>query len=244
MLSSKQTYANLGLSVSTSFRLLRTAVFYCLLIPSVILFVGCSSQDKQSPEAAPTTTTTALPTSSPATASNQKLKFKRSGGIKAFALKPDVDGVQLVNGNNKELAWFEVDDGPKVKIKNTTDQVIGYIVIKNGIWQVKNADETKNLYILRRQDNGNYQLEDGANREIYEIKAREYGLEIESPNQQSLYQVKVKNGKISLRNASAKMVLYTKSQLTPIAIACFGFDVLSQEQQAALAYAVKLSGDR
>lgn len=224
--------------------MLRTTVFYCLLIPSVILFVGCSSQDKQSPEAAPTTTITAQQTSSPATASNQKIKFKRDGGAKVFTLKPEADGVQLVDGNNKELARFEVDDGPKVKIKDKTDQVIGYVVLKNGNWQVKNADQTKELYILRRQDNRNYQLENGANKKIYEIKARDYGLEIETPNQQSLYQVKVKNGKISLMNASAQTVLYTKSQLTPIVIACFGFDVLSHEQQAALAYAVKLSRGR
>jgi len=30
--------------------------------------------------------------------------------------------------------------------------------------------------------------------------------------------------------------------LTPIAIACFGFDVLTREQKAALAYAVNDSG--
>jgi hypothetical protein len=97
---------------------------------------------------------------------------------------------------------------------------------------------------MQRQDDGDYKLEDGANKQIYTIKVRDYGFEIETPQKQSLYKVKVKEGKISLRNASEQTVFSTKSKFLPIAVACFGFDVLSREQQAALAYAVNLSGGR
>jgi len=71
---------------------------------------------------------------------------------------------------------------------------------------------------------------------------RVYEFEIELPPKQSIYKVKVKDEKISLRDKSDKTVLYTKSQLIPLAIACFSFDVLSREQQAALAYVVNLTG--
>lgn len=173
---------------------------------------------------------------------NETLKFKNDGGTEAFSFKIETNGAKLIDANDKELARLTVDEKQKVKIKNVDDQVLGYVVAKDGRWKIENADQTQELYILRRQNDGDYKLEDGADKEIYRIKMREYGFEIESPTKESLYKVKVKDGKISLRDKSDKTVLYTKSQLTPIAIACFGFDVLTQEQQAALAYAVNLTG--
>ena len=238
----------------------RTTALYCLLVLSTIICIGCSSQGKQSSvaptEAAPTSQKTQAPavaptetaptsqkTKSPAiTINQQKIKF-RLNGVKAFALKPEADGMKLVDGNKKDLAWFEVDDRQNITIKNTSDQVIGYVISGNGNWQVKSVGNTKKTYILQQQGNGNYKLEDGANQEIYAIKARNDGLEIETPNQRLLYQVQVKNDKVSLKNRSTQTVLSTKSKLTPIAVACFGFEVLSREQQAALAYALKISGE-
>ena len=108
-------------------------------------------------------------------------------------------------------------------------------------WKIKDASQNQELYVLQRQSDGDYKLKSGANQEIYRIKKREYGFEIETPAKQSLYKIKSKDGKISLKNPSGKTVLYVKSGLTPIAIACFGFDALNHEQKAALAYTVNLS---
>ncbi|MDF5718013.1 MAG: hypothetical protein PUP93_30150, partial [Rhizonema sp. NSF051] len=77
--------------------------------------------------------------------------------------------------------------------------------------------------------------------EIYRIKQRNGGWEIESQDKKLLYTVKVKEGKTSLTDPSEKTIFSIKSDLSPLAFACFGFDVLTREQQAALAYAVNIS---
>lgn len=216
-------------------------VFYFLLMPSVVMLVSC----KQPVES--TAVSDDMPqyqnkAPQPIAVNKETIKFKHDGGAEVFSLKTQINGAKLVDGNDKELVQLSVDEKQKVKIKSVDDQVLGYVVAKDGRWKIKNAAQTQELYILRRQNDGDYKLEDSTDKEIYRIKVRDYGFEIESPTKQSLYKVKVKDGKISLRDKSDQIVLYTKSQLTPIAIACFGFDILTQEQQAALAYAVNLTG--
>lgn len=216
-------------------------VAYFLLMPSVVMLVSCKPVDS-------TAVNTDIPQvyknndSQQFAVNNETLKFKRDGGTAAFSLKIEANGAKLIDENNKELARLTVDDRQKIKIKNIDDQALGYVVAQDSGWKIKNADQSQELYVLRRQNDGDYKLEDGTDKEIYRIKVRDYGFEIESPTKESLYKVKVKNGKISLRDKSDQTVLYTKSQLIPIAIACFGFDILTQEQQAALAYAVNLTG--
>jgi hypothetical protein len=222
--------------------------FSGLALAAVILLGSCSNSVKQTPEVSttpnPQTSSSAQNNPSAVVTNTEKIKFKQEGGAEDFALKPEADGAKYLDGKDKELARFNVDGGGKVKIKNPADQVLGYVVTKEGYWKIENADQTKELYVLRRQNDGDYKLEDAADKEIYRIKARDYGFEVESPDKQSLYKVKVKNGKTSLINAADKPVFSTKSQVSPIAIASFGFDVLSKEQKAALAYAVNRSGGK
>jgi len=180
--------------------------------------------------------------SNTATAKSESIEFKREGGIDAFTLKLKENGAKLVDANNQELIRLNTDEKQKIKIKNSADKSLGYVVTKNGYWKLENAAQSQELYVLRRQADGDYKLENAANKEIYRIKVRDYGFEIETPTKQSLYKVKTQEGKVSLRDATDKTVLYTKSGVAPIAIACFGFDVLTPEQKAALAYAVTLSG--
>ena len=148
----------------------------------------------------------------------------------------------MEDASGAELARFTIDESGKVKIKDAADVVLGYIVSQPGYWKVENADQTQELYIFRRQDDGDYKLEDGANTQIYRVKMRDYGYEIETPDKQSLYKVKQKENKISLRDASEQTVLSTKAAVMPVAIAPFGFDVLTREQQAALSFAVSVTG--
>lgn len=46
---------------------------------------------------------------------------------------------------------------------------------------------------------------------------------------------------MKIQHSSATTVFYTRSTISPVAFACFGLDVLTREQQAALAYAVNLT---
>jgi|GEM_PF-6081443 len=208
-----------------------------------MLCVSCSSQEQRA-FVAPTEAVSTPEENqfSALTINQQKIKF-RLNGVKAFALKPEADGMKLVDSNKKDLAWFEVDNQQNITIKNSAERIIGYIISGKNNWQIKSLGNTEKTYILQQQGNSNYQFKNGTNQEIYKIKARKDGLAIETPNHQLLYQIQVKNGKVYLKNVSTQTVLSTNSQLMPIAIACFGFKVLSREQQAALAYAVKISGE-
>ena len=217
-----------------------------LIISVIMLLASCGSKtvDKSQQIAATTS-----PKITSATQSNQvpeaktdKVKFSLDNSSEAFSLKPESNGAKFVDGKGKELARLTVDKNQKVKIKDATDKVLGYVVTKPDHWKIEDASQSKELYVLRHQGNGDYKLENGTNKEIYRIKNRASGLEIESPDKKSLYEVKVKEGKISLKNDLDKTFLSTKSKFLPIAVACFGFDQLSREQQAALAYAVNVSG--
>ncbi|NJM99956.1 MAG: hypothetical protein HC800_24970 [Phormidesmis sp. RL_2_1] len=185
----------------------------------------------------------------------EKIKFKQGNGDEKFSLKFEPDGAKLVDGADQELARLTLDasihrnaggsrqGAGKVKIKDINHQVLGYVVIHDGYWKLENAAQTEELYILRLQADGDLKLEDGTDKLVYRVKRRDYGYEIESPKKTSLYKVKVKGDKTSLRNANDETVLSTKSPILSTAMACFGFDVLSPAQQAALAYAVNLSED-
>ncbi|NEP17114.1 MAG: hypothetical protein F6J97_09430 [Leptolyngbya sp. SIO4C1] len=190
----------------------------------------------QSP-AAPAQTGSLIAASDTQTTAEQ-LRFKREDGSEAFSIKFKPDGAKLVDGRDQELARFNLDENQKLKIKGPNEEVLGYVVAKDGYWKLENADQTKELFILRRREDGDYKLEDGNDTQLYRIKVRDYGYEIETPQKESLYKVRVNDGKVSLRNASGETVISTKSPIAPIAVASFGLDALSPEQQAALAFAI------
>lgn len=212
----------------------------------IISISSCSSSEKPQAEvsnlSSPTATTNATATN--VVARTDKIKFKTADGSELFSLKQDADGAKLVDGKNQELVKIKAEPSGKIKLKTAGDKVLGYIVTEKGSWKLENPAQNKELYILKRQNDSSYKLEDAAGKEIYQIQARDNGWEIATPDKKLVYQVKVKEDKISLRNPSSKTVFSTKSGISTIAFACFGLDVLTREQQAALAYAVNLTGGR
>lgn len=218
--------------------ILRTSVLVLLMAA----MWGCSSANKTNVEQNQATGAPIAATTTNVDARTDKIKFKTEGGSDLFSLKQQADGAKLVDGKEQELARIKVDNPGKIKLKNAADKTLGYVVVKQGYWKLENPEQNKDLYILRKQNNGDYKLEDAANREVYQVKPRDNGLEILTSNNQLVYKIKVKEGKTSLRNSSEKTIFSTKSSISPIAFACFGFDVLTREQQAALAYAVNSTG--
>ncbi len=215
-----------------------------------LIVLGCSPStittetiEANAPAQPTVSSTVATEPAQDAQSSSEKIKFKQADGAEKYSLKPMPDGAKLVDGADNELARLTLD-GNKIKIKDAADTALGYVVSQEGYWKLENAAQTEELYILRLQADGDLKLEDGADQPIYRIKVRDYGYEIETPEKQSLYKVKAKDGKISLRDASENTVLSTKSAMVPVAMTPFGFEVLTPPQQAALAYAVNLSGGR
>ena len=124
------------------------------------------------------------------------------------------------------------------------DKILGYIIYEKSSWRLSNPEQNQESYILKLQSDGDYKLEDSAKKQIYQIKAQAQGFEIQTPDKKLVYLVRVKENKISLRNADNNTIFSTKSELSPIAFTCFGFDVLTREQQAGLAYVVNLTGGK
>ncbi|MEM8720529.1 MAG: hypothetical protein AAGE84_14695 [Cyanobacteria bacterium P01_G01_bin.39] len=172
-----------------------------------------------------------------------KVKFKLENGEEAFSLKPKENGIKIEDADGSEIARLTVDEQRKIKIKNAADKTLGYVVSKDKYWKIENSAQTEELYILRQQADGDYKLETEGNRQIYRIKRRDYGWEIETPQKESLYKVKAKENKIVLRDKNEATVIKTKSDIPLLAVACFGFDILTQKQQSALAYAIALAGE-
>ncbi|MEA5515509.1 hypothetical protein [Nodularia sp. UHCC 0506] len=207
----------------------------------ITALLSCSSN--------PTTNTTEQQNTPPeaVTATNVdnqigKIKFKTEFGRELFSLKQQTNGIKLVDENDQELARIRENTPGKLKIKNPLEQVLGYVIREKGQWKLENSEESQVLYILKRQNDGHYTLEDAANKAIYQIKMQNQGWEINQPNQSLIYHIRIRDGKTSLRDTSATTVFSTKSEISPIAFACFGLDVLTREQQAALAYAVNSTG--
>jgi hypothetical protein len=213
------------------------------LILSLLLIVGIYGCKTPTPELKQNPVATKT---SSATSQNQdeKIKFKSEAGTELFSLKFQPDAGKLVDAKNQEIVKVKQEQSGKFKIKNPSEKTLGYVTTSKGIWQLENSDKNKQSYILKLENNGSYKLEDAAKKEIYQITKKNKDLIINANNQKELYQVKIKPDKTSLRDASGKTVFSTKSKILPIAFACFGFDVLTREQQAALAYAVNSTGGK
>lgn len=212
------------------------------LLTFALILLGCSRPQPQTSPPAPAAPTAPLQSNQ---AIAEKIKFKQADGAEKYSLKFKPDGAKLVDGTDRELARLTLE-GNKIKIKDAADTVLGYVVTQAGYWKLENAAQTEELYILRLQGDGDLKLEDGNDVEIYRIKVRDYGYELETPEKKSLYKVKVDGDKLSLRGggSSEQTVLSTKSAMIPVAMTPFGFDVLTPPQQAALAYALNLTGGR
>ncbi|UKO97049.1 hypothetical protein [Nostoc sp. UHCC 0870] len=215
------------------------------LIAGFLLTSILSCSSNQANQAIPSTPSTSnQPTKTTVTKVNErteKIKFKTEGGSDLFSLKQLPDGAKLVDKNEQEIARIKTDEAGRIKIKNIQDKVFGYVVTSPGYWTIENPDK-KAIYILKRNSSSNYQLEDVGKNQIHQITTNKTGLEITTPDKKLVYQVRIKDGKTSLRNTSGSTVFSTKSNISPIAFTCFGLDALTREQQAALAYAVNLTG--
>ena len=157
----------------------------------------------------------------------QKIKVKDGKGKTVFSIKPKSDGAKLVDAKEKEIARFNSSPG-KLKIKDAKDRVLGYIVISDRAFKIKDAQQTKVLFKLQPQSDGDWKLEDGHEKTIYRIKKRDYGYEVETPKKKTICKIKVKGDKTSLRDAKDKTVYYTNRPTEAIAFACLGLEAIRE----------------
>lgn len=175
--------------------------------------------------------------------SEVKIKFKSDADKTLYSIKYKPDGAKLVDGATpeNELARFTIN-GMKLKVKDPADAVLGYIVRSEGRYKVESPDQKTELFKFIRQADGDWKLEDGADKLIYKVKKRDYGYEVEDAAEKSLYKIKLKDGKTSIRDAGDKTVAATKEHISTLAAAALALDAIpDQRLRAALAVAIEKS---
>ena len=170
----------------------------------------------------------------------EKVKFQKGNNLRAFALRPRENGLKLEGAQGQPISTLTVNADGKITIATSAGSILGHVSGNSNYWQLENGEQTKVLYFLRKQKGDNYQLESANNQQIYNIKSRDYGFEIETPKSKSVYQVKVENNKTVLLDRDNNVILKTQANLSPLAVACYGLGVLDKHQQTAFAYAVSL----
>jgi hypothetical protein len=168
-----------------------------------------------------------------------KVKFKNDSG--EFDLVGDKSAGSLTDNTGKVQATFTVmSDGKLIRI-DEGGKPTGYVTMVAPKWKINDAAR-KELFSLKQQPDGDYKLKDAVGQELFKIKGEPYGLKVEDRNKQPVYKVHTNEDKMSLKSADGKVVLSTKSKVDKMALACFGLDVLSKSQKAALAYAFSFLG--
>ena len=158
----------------------------------------------------------------------ERIHLKDADGKRSFDIKPEPDGAKLVGPDDKEIARYNAKDHT-LKVKDANDKVLGHIVRQEDHYKIENADRTKVLFKIAGKTGGDWSLEDGQQTRLYRIKKRDYGYEIESPTGDSLAKVKLKDGKLSLRDAKDATIYSTKDHASQLGCACLALDKISSE---------------
>lgn len=167
-----------------------------------------------------------------------KIKFKLDNGETAFSLKIMDDGAKLVDAQEMELARITRSGADKLKIKDSADKVLAYIVGNTPRFKVEDAAQQKTLFKFQQQDDKDWKLEDGSENTLAKIKHRDYGMKIVDANEKDLAKVKSDGGKTSIRGSNDKTMLYTNDSINMEAVSPFALKELSQPIQAALSLAL------
>lgn len=157
-----------------------------------------------------------------------RVQIKDAAGKDVWEFKGKDDGAKVVDAQERELFRFNLNDH-KLKVKKSDDSVIGYISAKPGEFKVLDVTGKKELFEVQRQADGDWKLKDSKEQLLVRIKKRDYGFELESPDEKSLFKSKLKDGKASLRNAQDQTVYYSKDTASTLALSCLGLKALPDD---------------
>lgn len=167
-----------------------------------------------------------------------KLKFKAADAAGSFALKVREDGAKLVDAEEHELARLRVEADGRVKFRDAADNALGSVHGAAPQWHLKDASGAV-VFQLVRQDDGDLKVQDGGGALLFRVKVRDYGAEIETPDDRSLFKAKRKDGGLSIRDAADTTVLRSNDQGDAQAAALLVLPGLTLPQRVALWYVVE-----
>jgi len=157
-----------------------------------------------------------------------RVQIKDASGQDVWEFKGKDDGAKVVDAKERELFRLNLKDH-KLKIKLPDDSVIGYVSAKPGEFKVLDSSGQKELFELQRQADGDWKLKDVKDQLLVRIKKRDYGYELESPHEKSLFKCKLKDGKASLRDAQDLTIYSSKDTSSTLALSCLGLKALPSD---------------
>ncbi|MBX9720504.1 MAG: hypothetical protein K2X81_03825 [Candidatus Obscuribacterales bacterium] len=189
-----------------------------------------------------TTSTEQEASSQVASVEDISVDFKLDNGSPAFKFLHSKENGELLDANGKVMMTFSENQGKDrvVRVQDNSNNVVCYVKIAKGNDHIKIEDSSNHLlYKLNMESDGDYKLKDAAGTTVYKLKEESYGFKIKAgDDSEGLYKIKQKDGKNSLKNAEGKTVLYSKSEMPKVILACFGMDKLPKNLQYALAYSL------
>ncbi|HSP79264.1 MAG TPA: hypothetical protein VLQ93_12085 [Myxococcaceae bacterium] len=164
-----------------------------------------------------------------------KTKFKDGQGHEAFSLKLKDDGAKLVDASGQELARFKWK-GDALKVSGPDDTVLAYITGTPDKLKVKDATREVELFTLKRRPDGGLKLTDGGDVLLYELEVKDDGIKLQDARNREVARVRVRDGKVSLRNPDDETLYSTKAPVSAAAAACLAFERMSLPLRVALLY--------
>lgn len=174
----------------------------------------------------------------PAAETTGKVKFKNADGSTAYEIKCKPDGAKLVDSAGKELARIHRDGG-KIRIKGADDATLGFVTGSSPNWKIKDAAQKTVLFEYQLQSDGDYRLEDGKEKTLVKVKARDDGFELKLPDGKTVSQIDARAGKVSIRDAADRPLLSTGDSSSSAAVAALALEPLFPHQRAGLWYALE-----
>lgn len=162
-----------------------------------------------------------------------KLKFKDADDHERFSLKPKEDGAKLVDGEDRELARLKWK-GASLKVSSPEDVALGYVMgSAGGAFVVRDGAQRQVLYTLARQGTG-WKLTDAKGELFYTVSQDGDGARIQDASGAEVARVKVREGKVSLKDPGGKTLLATKALVNADAAACLAFEKMDLSFRVAL----------
>ncbi|MEM7232780.1 MAG: hypothetical protein AAF517_11420 [Planctomycetota bacterium] len=153
-----------------------------------------------------------------------KIKVK-AGEDTAFSIKPKDDGGKIVDANDKEIGRLKLRGSKTLELKDDADVTIA--VIEGTGRKISILDASgKGQFVLVRNAEGSLKVESNE-KLLYRIKRRDYGSEVEAPDGKSLFKVKKRGDKLSVRNAADETIFSARGTDNTDALAFVALDKIS-----------------
>jgi hypothetical protein len=177
--------------------------------------------------------TSAVRTGLPEVIKAGKVEFRIGEGEEQFSFRPKDDGMacKLYDSQDKELCKLTFTSG-SLKAKTADDKPLFELKPKAEKLMIKDASGENELFKLKfKGDTIDFYLPN--EQRLYRIKRQDYGWRLEDNSDHTLFRAKSNDGKMVLRDADDKTVLYSNDIPTPLGLVFFRIEELSFEQQAA-----------